>query len=71
MLFLQGGRDPLAHLDLLRPLIDRLGARATLKMYPDADHSFHVPARSGRGDAQVRTEMLDALSDWIRRASNP
>jgi predicted alpha/beta-hydrolase family hydrolase len=64
MLFLQGTRDDLASLDLLRPLIRRLGARATLKLFEDADHSFHVPARTGRKDAKVRSEMLDALAAW-------
>jgi uncharacterized protein len=65
MLFLQGTRDELANLELLQPLIDRLGARATLKLLQDADHSFHVPARTGRKDADVRVEMLDALAMWI------
>jgi hypothetical protein len=65
MLFLQGTRDELAELDLLRPVIAELGARATLKLLQDADHSFHVPARTGRKDADVRAEMLDALAAWI------
>jgi uncharacterized protein len=65
MLFLQGTRDTLAVLDELQPLCKALGKRATLKLFADADHSFHVPARSGRADAQVRGEMLDALADWI------
>lgn len=68
MLFMQGTRDELAQLELLQPLIDRLGARATLKLLQDADHSFHVPARTGRNDAQVRAEMLDALATWIEQA---
>jgi len=67
MLFLQGTRDELAKLELLQPLIDQLGARATLKLLQDADHSFHVPARTGRKDAEVRAEMLDALAAWIER----
>jgi len=67
MLFLQGTRDELAQLELLQPLIDRLGARATLKLLQDADHSFHVPARTGRKDAEVRAEMLDALAMWIEQ----
>jgi hypothetical protein len=50
MLFLQGARDNLADLQLLRPLVDQLGGRATLELFQDADHSFHVPARSGRTD---------------------
>ncbi len=65
MLFLQGIRDALATLDQLSPLCAALGARATLKLFQDADHSFHVPARTGRTDAQVRGEMLDALAAWI------
>src|SRR4051812_39832037 len=68
MLFLQGTRDELAKLELLQPLIGRLGARATLKLLQDADHSFHVPARTGRKDAEVRAEMLDALTTWIEHA---
>src|SRR6266581_3048569 len=64
MLFLQGTRDEFADLQLLQPLVKQLGARATLKLFPDADHSFHVPARTGRKDADVRTEMLDVLAGW-------
>jgi predicted alpha/beta-hydrolase family hydrolase len=67
MLFLQGTRDELAKLELLQPVIDGLGARATLKLLRDADHSFHVPARTGRKDAEVRAEMLDALAAWIEQ----
>jgi predicted alpha/beta-hydrolase family hydrolase len=67
MLFLQGTRDELAQLDLLQPVIDGLGARATLKLLQDADHSFHVPARTGRKDVDVRAEMLDALVTWIEQ----
>jgi len=65
MLFLQGTRDALAALDQLKPLCKALGKRATLKLFQDADHSFHVPARTGRKDPQVRSEMLDALVEWI------
>jgi uncharacterized protein len=65
MLFLQGTNDALADLTLLRPLVDRLGPRGTLTLFQDADHSFHVPARTGRKDADVRREMLDALAAWI------
>ena len=66
MLFLQGTRDDLAHLELVRRLCEQLGARATLKLFQDADHSFHVPARSGRKDSDVRVELLDALAGWIQ-----
>ena len=65
MLFMQGTRDEFADLELLEPLVKQLGARATLKLFPDADHSFHVPARTGRKDTDVRAEMLDVLADWI------
>jgi hypothetical protein len=65
MLFLQGTRDALAELPLLESLVKRLGRRATLQQFQDADHSFHVPARSGRKDTEIRGEMLDALAAWI------
>src|SRR2546429_1580203 len=68
MLFLQGTRDEFANLKLLEPLCERLGARSTLKLYPEADHSFHVPARTGRKDSEVRGVLLDALADWIGKA---
>ena len=67
MLFLQGTRDDLASLPLVEALCQQLGACATLKLFQDADHSFHVPARSGRKDAEVRAELLDALADWVKR----
>jgi predicted alpha/beta-hydrolase family hydrolase len=65
MLFLQGTRDTLAALDQLTPLCQALGARASLRLFEDTDHSFHVPARTGRKDADVRGEMLDTLAAWI------
>jgi predicted alpha/beta-hydrolase family hydrolase len=65
MLFLQGTRDALASLDQLKPLCAALGTRVVLKLFDDADHSFHVPARTGRKDSEVRGEMLDALAAWI------
>lgn len=65
MLLLQGTRDALAALDQIEPLCAELGKRATLTLFADADHSFHVPARTGRKDPQVRAEMLDRLAEWI------
>jgi predicted alpha/beta-hydrolase family hydrolase len=65
MLFAQGTRDELATLGELEPTVDALGARATLRLFDDADHSFHVPRRSGRTDAQVLDEALDALAAWV------
>jgi predicted alpha/beta-hydrolase family hydrolase len=64
MLFLQGTHDAFAELPLIGPLTERLGTRATLTLLSDADHSFHVPARSGRTDVQVRSEMLEAFERW-------
>ena len=64
MLFLQGTRDKLAELDLLKPVIASLGAHATLHLVEGADHSFHVPARSGRTDDGVMQEVLDAFVAW-------
>ena len=74
MLFLQGTRDALAATELIEAMVRRLGDRATLKLFQDADHSFHVPARTGREDAEVRSEMLDRLSAWLdtaMKASQP
>ena len=65
MLFLQGTRDDFAELDHLKPVVKRLGARATLKLFDDADHSFHVPKKSGRTDAEVMGELLDTIAAWI------
>jgi predicted alpha/beta-hydrolase family hydrolase len=65
MLFLQGTRDALADVTLLKPVVKSLGKRATLHLVADADHSFHVPAKSGRKDAQVRAEILDAFAAWV------
>jgi predicted alpha/beta-hydrolase family hydrolase len=68
MLFLQGSRDAMANPDELQLLIERLGARATLKTLEHADHSFHVPARSGRTDGALLDEALDVFADWFKRA---
>lgn len=65
MLFLQGENDALATLDLLRPVVTGLGERATLKLVPHADHSFHVPAKTGRKDGDVLNEILDVAAEWM------
>jgi predicted alpha/beta-hydrolase family hydrolase len=64
MLFLSGTRDALAQRALLEAVIARLGARATLSLVEDADHSLHVPARSGRSERQVLAEVLARLAAW-------
>jgi predicted alpha/beta-hydrolase family hydrolase len=69
MLFIQGTRDELAELPLLKQVCDRLGDRATLHLVEDADHSFHVRVRSGSTDAKVRGEIADAVASWTRRVT--
>jgi uncharacterized protein len=64
MLFLQGTRDALAEVSLLEPVVKGLGQLATLHLVKEADHSFHVLARSGRNDREVMTEVLDAFAAW-------
>ena len=72
MLFLQGTRDEFAQLDLLQPLVQRLGTKASLKLFQEANHSFHVPARTGRTDREVLDELLDAAVGWMQQvASSP
>ena len=65
MLFLQGARDLYAEPELLNPLITLLADRATLMLLPDADHSFHVPARSRFTNSQVNDDMINALAGWM------
>ncbi|NNK62221.1 MAG: alpha/beta hydrolase [Gemmatimonadetes bacterium] len=65
MLFLQGTRDALAGLDLLRPVLDDLGSSVTLHLEEDADHGFHVRKRSGRDDDAVRASMAEAVHRWL------
>ncbi len=67
MLFLQGTRDEFADLKFLRPVIERLGTRATLHLVDGADHSFHVLKRSGRTDGEVLRELMGAVGDWAQR----
>jgi len=71
MLFLQGTRDALADLSLLRPVLEGLGSRATLHVVDGADHSFHVPKRSGRTDAEVIEELADRVALWMQAILGP
>jgi predicted alpha/beta-hydrolase family hydrolase len=64
MLFLQGTRDTLADLSLLRPICAKLGSRATLHVIETADHSFHMLKRSGRTDAEVLQELAETVASW-------
>lgn len=67
MLFLQGTRDRLADLSLLRPIISGLGRRATLHVVPDGDHSFAVLARTRRSESDVMRELSRVIGDWVER----
>jgi uncharacterized protein len=68
MLFLQGTRDSLADLDLIRTTTSQLGQRATLHVVQGADHAFHVLVRSGRTDAQVLDELAETIATWMGRS---
>lgn len=67
MLFLQGTRDKLADIELMRALCGDLGRRARLVVFEEADHSFHVPKRTGRTDAEVLDELADTAADWMQK----
>jgi uncharacterized protein len=67
MLFLQGTRDAFAGLELLRPVCEGLGERATLLTIEGADHSFHVPRRSGTSDADILKRIVREAADWMKR----
>jgi predicted alpha/beta-hydrolase family hydrolase len=71
MLFLQGSNDKLAELGLLKPVVEGLGTRARLHLVEGADHSFHVPARSGRNDRGVMEDILDAFAAWSTSIGAP
>jgi predicted alpha/beta-hydrolase family hydrolase len=68
MLFLQGTRDALADQGILASVLEKLSATATARLVEHADHSFHVPARSGTTDAHVLEDILDTLAAWARDA---
>ena len=65
MLFIQGTRDNLAELALMEPVVTSLGPSASLHLVREADHSFHVLARSGRNDREVMKEILDTFTTWV------
>jgi hypothetical protein len=65
MLFIQGTRDSLCKLDLLEPILEQIGSRASLHVVDGGDHSFKVPKRSGRTEAEVTDEIVDALAGWM------
>jgi predicted alpha/beta-hydrolase family hydrolase len=66
MLFLQGTRDALADLTLLRPICAELGPRAVLCVIDTADHSFHVLKKSGKSDAEILRQLAQKVAVWAR-----
>jgi predicted alpha/beta-hydrolase family hydrolase len=69
MLFLQGTKDKLADLELLKPVIDKLGRKAALHIAEGADHSFHIPKNAGRTDDDVLKELAAIVKEWVVRIS--
>jgi len=69
MLFLSGSKDALAELPLLQETVASLGPRATIDLIPDADHGFHVPARTGRKDPEVLASALAVAARWMKTAA--
>ena len=69
MLFVQGTHDALAERALLGETVAELGALASVQWVSDADHAFHVPARTGKKDAQVRRALLESLVAWMQSRS--
>jgi predicted alpha/beta-hydrolase family hydrolase len=67
MLFVQGTRDEMADVSLIESTVGALGARATLHWVQDGDHSFRVPARSGRDPSQVLDGVFNAIQRWLER----
>ena len=70
-LFLQGTRDKLAEMELLRPVLAELGKGPRLHVVEGADHGFHVLKRSGRTDEEVLAELATTTATWIDRCLSP
>jgi predicted alpha/beta-hydrolase family hydrolase len=66
MLFIQGSRDPLCRLDLLRPALAGLRVPVTLHVVDEGDHSFKVPKRTGRTEQDVWDEIGGVVRGWLR-----
>jgi len=64
MLFLQGTHDEFAQLDLLQQVVKGLGDRAMLHLIAEGDHSFKVPKRTGKNEADVMNELADTIHEW-------
>ena len=64
-LFVQGTRDKLAPLELLRPAVARLSP-GEIHEIADADHSYRVPKRTGRTSDEVIAEVVNASVAWAK-----
>ena len=64
MLFLQGTRDALAELTLLKPFCDALAPLATVHVVEGADHSFRMLKRAEKTDAEVLSELARSVAAW-------
>jgi predicted alpha/beta-hydrolase family hydrolase len=64
LLFLQGTRDDLADLELMRRVVGRLGEQATLHVIDGGDHSFKVPRAAGRSFEAVLAELAESVVSW-------
>lgn len=67
MLFLQGTRDKLADLNLLKPIINKLSSKTALHIIEGADHSFHMPKSLGRGEEEVFKELVNETVEWMNK----
>jgi hypothetical protein len=65
MLFLQGSRDGLADLKLLKPLCSKLGKQAELYVVEGGDHSFHMLKSAKRSDEQALSDVVEKAAAWI------
>lgn len=67
MLFLQGSRDALAQLKLLKPLCRRLGKNAELFVIEGGDHSFHMLKSSGKSDDEILDAVAEKAAAWMKQ----
>ncbi|MGR9054158.1 MAG: alpha/beta hydrolase family protein [Gammaproteobacteria bacterium] len=70
VLFLQGTRDSLCKLELLRPVLANLSRQPDLYIIEGGDHSFKVPKSSQRDERSIWDEIIQAGSDWITKQAS-
>jgi predicted alpha/beta-hydrolase family hydrolase len=67
MLFLQGSRDALAELELLKPLCAKIGKRAELFVVEGGDHSLHVLKSARQLDGDVLDDVVKKAAQWMTK----